>query len=136
MPISSSPISWSEIDANLSDAVQFYASSKISFTQTGSYDIYTVKAGDLFLIDQMEVITTNCSFPVSAPYVSFGNELSLSYYSGFQTISNSTNSRDVVWYPQNAAPAGTRLTVSIITGSTATGYHSGVMGFRGSLLKI
>jgi len=106
-------------------------SQKINFAQTGNYSLFTVPSGQLFLIDTMEVITTNITSPNQPPYVSFGNTSSFgSYTSSIQTTSNSQYARHIFDNPQNAIISGIILTASITAASTAT-VQSGYLLYKG-----
>jgi hypothetical protein len=117
------------------DSSQFYIkTNKINFSTTGLYNIYTVPSGYMFLIDTMEVITSDMSNASSAPFVSFGNTISGSVYTNnIQTTSNSQYARHIFNNPQNAIPQNTIITASITQGSTAV-THSGYLTCRGSLI--
>lgn len=110
-------------------------SNKINFKTSTNYRLYTVPANYLFLVDSMEIISSDVQNSADAPYISFGNSSdSGAYTPGMQTTSNSQYSRHILNNPQDAIPAGTVLTVSILTGSTAT-IHSGHCIFKGSLIE-
>lgn len=113
---------------------RIYKTQKINFKITGNYNILTVPNNYLFMIDTMEVLTTDTNNASSAPYIKFGNTNDLqAYKTPIQTTSNSTYSRHIFDSPQDAVPAGTIITASISTGSTAIN-HSGFLLFKGTLI--
>lgn len=110
-------------------------SPKIDLKSTGSYSLYTVPDNHLFVIDSMEIITSDILSPSSAPFIEFGNTTSLNaYQASTQTTSNSQYSRHIFNNPQDAIPAGTILTVTINTQSTAIA-HLGFLIFKGYLIN-
>lgn len=110
-------------------------SPKINFKVTGNYLLYGVPTGYIYLMDKMEIITTNISSANQAPYICFGNTTSsIIYTNAIQTVSNSQYARHIFDNPQDGISAGTILTASILTGSTAT-IHSGYFIYKGHLIN-
>jgi hypothetical protein len=100
--------------------------------------IFTVPTGYMFLIDTMEIITTARSGAAAeAPFVSFGTSAGTTtdYYGPTQVTSNSPGARHIIENPQDGAAAGTVITFTVTTASTAT-IHTGAGIVTGYLLKL
>lgn len=100
-------------------------------------NIFTVPNGYMFLIDSMEVITTNISGTGESPTVRFGNSsVRDAYYASTQISSSAlVGYRHVIESPQNAILASTTFSFGIVL---ASGYstHEGVAVASGYLVKI
>ena len=113
----------------------FIKSNKINFKQTGLYNLYTVPNNHFFMIDEMEILTSNLSSAGDAPYIKFGNLINdQEYQTATQTTSNSQYSRHIFANPQDAVTGGSSLIFTIATGSTAI-MHSGYGIIKGYLIQ-
>lgn len=113
----------------------FIKSNKINFKQTGLYNLYTVPNNHFFMIDEMEILTSNLSNAGDAPYIKFGNLTNdQEYQIATQTTSNSQYSRHIFANPQDAITGGNSLIFTIATGSTAV-MHSGYGIIKGYLIQ-
>lgn len=126
-------LSINNLPANI---VRIFSSNKLNFKNTGNYNLLTVPTNYLFILDTMEILTTNIDTPNAAPYIKFGNTSNLSAYQApNQTVSNSQYARHIYDNPQDAISEGTIITFSITTGSTAV-MHSGYAIIKGYLTNI
>jgi hypothetical protein len=111
-------------------------SSIVNLKTVQETSIFTVPSGYMFLIDTMEIVTTEASGSGSAPTVRFGNAgEAAAYYGPSVILSDSVGTRHVIEHPQNGVVAGTVVTMGVTVGSTLTN-HSGVGIVTGYLLKI
>lgn len=110
-------------------------SQRINFKTTGNFNILTVPNNTLFLIDSMEVITSDISSPnFTAPTVRFGNTSDFAAYQNtILTTSNFPYARHIFDNPQNAVPALTTITASIISGALSS-THSGYLLYKGTFI--
>jgi hypothetical protein len=117
-----------------SGAVSVYQSPKISFKTTGIYPILTVPSDKVFMIDTMEVLSTNVVGASQPPYVSFGiSGLPGGLTSSIQSTSNTNYARHIFDNPTDGISPGTSITASITTGSSAA-THDGYLIVKGYLL--
>lgn len=112
-----------------------FQSPLINFKSTGSTTIFTVPANHVLLLDEREVVTTAINTPATAPTLSIGESGDADAYEGnFVTTSNSLNSREVIENRENAIAAGTVITATVVSASTATS-HTGFVVLSGKLLR-
>ena len=106
----------------------------VNFKSTGETNIFTVPSGYMFLIDNMEVVTTKITSSSSAPYIRFGKTGDPSaFHSALQSQSNSFGARHIINSPQNGQTAGTVVTFGVTTASTAA-EHEGFSVIKGYLV--
>jgi hypothetical protein len=115
-----------------------FVNLKIPSEDTDNSDgvhIFTVPSGYIFLIDTMEVLTTDITTPGTPPTISFGTSIETSkYYGPNETTSNSIGSRHIIENPQDAAVPSTIITFTVTSGSSAS-THTGCGIVTGYLLK-
>ena len=108
----------------------------IDFTSQGETNIFSVPSGFMFLIDSMEILTTQITGADVAPSFRFGNASNnQAYYSENATTSNSMGARHVIENPQNGIVAGITIKFGITVASTASS-HEGVAIVNGSLIEL
>jgi hypothetical protein len=108
----------------------------VDFTSSVETNIFTVPVDSIFLIDSMEVLTTEITSPGVAPIVRLGNTLdNQAYYGPTQVTSNGVGARHIIENPQDGVAAGTTVTCGITEPSGAA-THSGYVKVTGELIKL
>jgi hypothetical protein len=111
-------------------------SSLMNFKSEESVQMFSVPIGYLFLIDLMEILTTEITNPSEAPSVRFGYDTELSaFYGPNKTMSNELGFRHIIESPQNAVTEGKNVTFGITSGSSAES-HLGYGIISGYLVKV
>jgi hypothetical protein len=114
-------------------------SSNVNFKATDpDTTIYTVPAGYMFLLDEMEVVTTTLTGGAgTAPTIRFGNSgTPAAYFTAAVVSSNAVGERHIIPNPQQGIVATTAITAGVTVGSTAVTTHTGHFILRGTLLAI
>ena len=102
----------------------------------GERSVLTVPSNYKFLIESMEVVTTDITNPGDPPWVRFGNSLSNSeYYESSPMLSSAEGARYVIESPQNAAASGTVVTFGVTVASGADA-HMGAALITGYLMSV
>jgi len=111
-------------------------SGALNFKTVAETTLYTVPAGYVFLLDEMEVVTTAITGAAVAPTVRFGNTGTAdAYWAAAVVDSNAVRARHVIKNPQQGIAAAVAITGGITVASTAT-THTGYFILRGTLLAI
>ena len=112
-----------------------WQSSAINFKTVADTDIYTIPANSRLVINTFEIISQSVTTPGTAPTVTFGNTSDRDeYLTATVTTSNSTNSRHVALFEQDAISAGATISGSITVASTAA-THTGWFIITGYLIE-
>jgi hypothetical protein len=107
----------------------------IDFKTVSDINICTIPDNCIFLIEKMEVITTDINSAGSSPIVRFGNSNSYSaYYEPTAIESNTNGSRHIIENQPNAVLENSILTFGVTSASTAS-YHYGYALYIGFLVK-
>ena len=107
----------------------------VDLKQVAESQIFTVPADHMFLIDSMEILTTNISGANESLQARFGSISNPEeYYSPSQINNFNIGDRHIVEIAQNAAVPGSTITFGVVVGSSAT-LHEGVGLIHGSLIK-
>ena len=118
------------------NAVRTIISSVINLKSAGTTSLYTVPTGSLFLLNEMEVVTSVMDTPGTAPTVSFGKIGTLAaYWTAAVVNSNAVGERHIIQNPQQGIAMTTVITATVTSGSTAT-EHEGYFILRGTLLEL
>jgi len=120
-------------------AVRTIISSSVDFKVTDpDITLYTVPAGNMFLLNEMEVVTTTLTGEAGvAPTIRFGNsETPAAYFTAAVVSSNAVGERHIIKNPQQGIVATTAITAGVTVGSTAATTHTGYFILRGTLLAI
>lgn len=111
-------------------------SSYVDFTQVQSVNIFSVPEGYFFLIDALEIITTQIQSPGVSPVISFGNNLNYNEYClPTNIVSSSVGDRHIIENPQNAASENLSICVKVHAASSSV-IHGGFALITGNLIKI
>lgn len=101
----------------------------------GERSIFTVPANYKFLIESMELVTTEIANPGNPPWIRFGNSSSNSeYYESSPTISFADGARYIIESPQEGVASGTLVTFGVTVASGAD-VHMGVALVTGYLMS-
>jgi len=108
----------------------------VDFTSVAETTMFTVPTDTMFLIDSMEVLTTDIATPGDAPTVRLGNTSEANaYYGPTQVTSNSVGARHIIENPQDGLVSGVTVTCGVTSASTA-GSHSGFIKLTGELIEL
>jgi len=110
-------------------------SALTNFKIVGERSVLTVPPSYKFLIESMEVVTTEITNAVGPPWVRFGNSSSNSaYYESSPMLGSAEGARYVIESPQDGAASGTIVTFGVTEASGAD-VHMGAALVTGYLMS-
>jgi hypothetical protein len=110
-------------------------SGLLNFKSVLQKEIFSVPVNYMFLIDAMEVVTTNILGVNSSLKARFGSNLDYDeYYSPTEIKSFSTGDRHLIEIPQNATMSGKSVFFGVTVASSAE-IHQGFAIVHGSLIR-
>lgn len=108
----------------------------VDLKQVGENQILTVPNNYMFLIDSMEILTTNITGTNNSLQARFGTSLNpQEYYEPSQINSFNLGDRHIIEVSQNAATSSSSITFGVVSASSAD-VHEGVGIIHGNLIKI